>query len=58
MMCHGSHDPVVPYHLGDDSRYFLEQAGIDVQWHSYSMQHGVCPDEINDISQWLQKILL
>lgn len=58
LMCHGTHDPVVPYHLGDDSRYFMEQAGIDVEWHSYPMQHSVCPDEINDISRWLQKILL
>lgn len=58
LMCHGTHDPVVPYHLGDDSRYFMEQAGIEVEWHSYPMQHSVCPDEINDISLWLQKILL
>lgn len=58
MMCHGSHDPVVPYQLGDDSRYFMEQAGVKIDWHSYPMQHSVCPDEINDIGQWLQKILL
>lgn len=58
MMCHGTHDPVVPHHLGDDSRYFLEQQGYKVSWHEYPMQHSVCPDEINDISQWLQKILL
>ena len=58
MMCHGSHDPVVPYQLGDDSRYFLEQAGYKIDWHSYPMQHSVCPHEINDIGQWLQKILL
>ena len=58
MMCHGSHDPVVPYHLGDDSRHFMEQAGLKVDWHSYPMQHSVCADEINDISLWIQKILL
>ena len=58
MMCHGIHDPVVPYHLGDDSRYFLEQEGFKVEWHNYPMQHSVCAEEINDISHWLQKILL
>lgn len=58
LMCHGAHDPVVPFQLGDDSRYFLEQAGYQVDWHTYPMQHGVCPDEIHDISQWLQKTLL
>lgn len=58
LMCHGSHDPVVPYHLGDDSRYFLEEAGYKVEWHSYPMQHSVCADEIKDISLWIQKTLL
>lgn len=58
MMCHGMHDPVVQYHLGDDTKYFLEQAGFKVDWHSYPMQHSVCPEEIADISQWLQQILL
>lgn len=58
MMCHGTHDPVVPYHLGDDSRFFMERAGLNIDWYSYPMQHSVCTDEINDISLWLQKILL
>lgn len=58
LMCHGSHDPVVPFSLGDDSRFFLDEAGYNVQWQSYPMQHSVCPDEINDISLWIQKILL
>ena len=58
LMCHGSHDPVVPHHLGEDTKYFLEQENYKVDWHSYPMQHSVCPEEINDISQWLKKILL
>lgn len=58
IMCHGSHDPVVPFSLGDDSHYFLEQAGYTIDWYSYPMQHSVCPDEIKNISQWIQKILL
>lgn len=58
MMCHGNFDPVVPFNLGKDSRYFLEQAGYSVDWHSYPMQHSLCEDQINDISQWIQKVLL
>ena len=58
MMCHGSNDPVVPFNLGDDSRYFLEQAGYTVDWYSYPMQHSVCLEQINDISHWIQEILL
>jgi len=28
-----------------------------VEWKEYPMQHQVCPAEIQDIAQWLRKIL-
>jgi phospholipase/carboxylesterase len=58
IMCHGTDDPVVPYQLGDNSQTLMKQAGLNIDWHSYPMQHSVCPEEINDIGLWLQKILL
>jgi len=56
-MAHGSHDPIVPLRLGDDSRHYLEQFGYQPEWKTYFMEHSVCPDEISDISQWLYKVL-
>ncbi|MGV6851819.1 MAG: alpha/beta hydrolase [bacterium] len=50
---HGTQDPVVPVQLGKLSFELLEQLGIKVQWHDYPMPHAVCPEEIEDIHQWL-----
>ncbi|MDX1454771.1 MAG: dienelactone hydrolase family protein [Gammaproteobacteria bacterium] len=56
-VAHGEQDPVVPLALGENSRDWLVEQGIDVEWHSYAMPHSVCMEEIADISQWLQKLL-
>ena len=56
-MAHGSHDPIVPLRLGEDSRHYLEQFGYQPEWQTYFMEHSVCPDEISDISRWLSKLL-
>ncbi len=57
-MAHGSHDPIVPLPLGEDSRHFLQQHGYQPEWKTYYMEHSVCPEEIDDISRWLQRTLL
>jgi len=55
---HGDSDQVVPPQLAYLSRSRLEQQGYALEWHEYmGMQHGVSPQEIRDISVWLQKIL-
>ena len=56
-MAHGTHDPVVPYAMGENSRRILEQAGYTLEWHEYPMQHSVCLEEVADIGQWLVKAL-
>jgi phospholipase/carboxylesterase len=56
-MAHGTHDPVVPYAMGRQSRQLLEQAGYAVEWHEYPMQHSVCLEEIADIGRWLVAVL-
>ena len=55
-MAHGSHDPIVPLPLGEDSRHWLEQHGYQPEWKTYYMEHSVCPEEITDISRWLKQI--
>jgi phospholipase/carboxylesterase len=52
-MAHGSLDPVVGHALGLMSRGYLEQLGYQVEWHSYSMPHSVCAEEIEDLARWL-----
>lgn len=56
-MAHGTQDPVVPISLGQLSRQKLQQLGCAVQWQDYPMQHSVIPEEIDDISHWLEQVL-
>ncbi len=57
MMAHGTSDPVVPLALAEQSRVELEQQGYAIDWHTYPMQHAVCPAEIGDIREWILKVL-
>jgi phospholipase/carboxylesterase len=54
---HGIHDPVVPERLGRKASAQLTGQGYNVSYQSYPMEHAVCPEQIGDISQWLQNIL-
>lgn len=55
---HGKFDPVVPENLGRKAEQFLLGKGYSVQFRSYPMEHNVCPEQIADISRWIQAILL
>ncbi|TBR37704.1 carboxylesterase [Marinomonas agarivorans] len=54
---HGSEDPVVPLELGEKAKTILTEKGFQVNSKVYAMPHAVCPEQINDISTWLQKHL-
>jgi len=56
-LAHGMHDPVVPYVLGKAAFMALEQAGYNVAWHSYPIQHNICPQEVEDVRHWLMNVL-
>ncbi|NNK13922.1 MAG: carboxylesterase [Desulfofustis sp.] len=54
---HGLYDPVVPEHLGQKAVAELEEHGYKPVYRTYPMEHGVCPEQIDDISDWLQSTL-
>lgn len=56
-MAHGSLDPMLPQQLGELSRDRLREAGYEVAWHSYPMQHQVALEEIRELGAWLQQRL-
>jgi len=56
-ICHGSRDPMVPERLGLEAREKLVAMGYSVEYKSYPVEHSVCPEEIADMSQWLQRVL-
>lgn len=54
---HGLQDEVVPCQLGKASAQAVTQAGFNLTWQDYPMQHNVCAEQVADISAWLTKIL-
>jgi phospholipase/carboxylesterase len=57
-LAHGTHDPVVTLERAEASRAKLVDLGYPVRWHTYPMPHSVCAQEIDDISSFLQSVLL
>ena len=55
-IAHGTMDPMVPFEAGKHAAESFESLGYAVEWHDYPMAHGVCPQEIADISRWLVKV--
>ena len=53
LMAHGQMDPMIPIARAITSRESLTNLGYNVDWRVYGMGHQVCPEEIADISAWL-----
>lgn len=56
-ICHGSMDPVVSVDQGKLASQRLSEMGYSVEYREYPMEHAVCPQEITDVSRWLQQVL-
>lgn len=56
-LAHGTQDPIVPYAFGKAAYSALQTAHYPVTWHDYVMPHAVCPQEIQDISDWFEQVL-
>ncbi|HHM04509.1 MAG TPA: carboxylesterase [Gammaproteobacteria bacterium] len=56
-IAHGEQDTVIPLAAGEATQTHLKRLGYPVQWHTYAMGHGVCNEEIADISRWLRRLL-
>lgn len=54
---HGTHDEVVPYSAGQAAFNALKFSGFSVNWAEYRMGHSVCPQQIADISRFIQQQL-
>jgi phospholipase/carboxylesterase len=55
-MAHGIQDPMIPITRAITARETLLGLNYRVEWHEYGMGHQVCPQEISDIEQWLNRI--
>ncbi|WP_448152104.1 alpha/beta hydrolase [Castellaniella caeni] len=55
-LAHGTQDPVVPMAYAETSRDVLLGLGQPVQWHTYPMPHGLHPQELADIREFLVSV--
>ena len=54
---HGQADPMIPIMRAATARENLIRMGYDVTWRDYPMAHQVCLEEIEDISDFIRRIL-
>ena len=57
LMAHGILDPIVAIEAGKHIFEQLSAAGYNIEWHDYLMEHSVCPEEVNQISIFLNLVL-
>ncbi|MCF6251471.1 MAG: alpha/beta hydrolase [Methylococcaceae bacterium] len=55
-MAHGTMDTVVDIQVAKQVFHGLEELKYPISWQEYPMQHGVCMEEIQDISQFIKAI--
>jgi phospholipase/carboxylesterase len=56
-MAHGIADDLIPVTRARTARDTLLELGYKVEWHEYPMGHSLCPQEIEEIAAWLQRII-
>ncbi|RUO23316.1 carboxylesterase [Aliidiomarina iranensis] len=54
---HGTQDPIVPVQLGEQAKSWLTERGYPVTYQTYPMAHQVCAEQLQHISQFMQKVL-
>lgn len=52
---HGTFDPIVPFELAIKTQDQLNQLHYSTELKKYPMEHSVYPEEINDISDWINR---
>ena len=56
-MDHGTRDQVVPYPAAQKSVQAIQAEGYQVDFHSYTMEHSLGPEQISSLHDWLRQRL-
>jgi phospholipase/carboxylesterase len=54
---HGIHDPVIPVSSARKTKEMLAGSNATVSYNEYDMAHQINDECLNDVSQWLKKLL-
>ena len=57
-MAHGILDGVIAIEAGKSTFQKLSSLGYKIQWHDYLMEHSVCPEEISQISAFMNSVFV
>lgn len=57
-MAHGIIDPIVAVESGKAAFDQLKAMNYDVEWHDYVMEHNICTEEIEHISEFMNSIFI
>ena len=57
LMLHGRHDGIIPLTLAQQSCQLLQNAGYQVTWRDYPLEHNVSIEELQTIGQWITTVL-
>lgn len=55
-LAHGQQDPIIPIQLANETNAYLHKLHYDSELKSYPMEHSVIPEEITDISNWINQV--
>lgn len=56
-MAHGRDDAVITLETCQISLELLQAQNYRIDWHKYAMEHSLCAQEIDDIKQFLSRVL-
>ena len=57
LVAHGTRDQVVPLVLADQAIEHMKQQGFSCSYKQYGMEHSICPEEIDDIADFINQLV-
>lgn len=56
LMLHGTYDPVIPLALAQTTYEHLKKANLNVSLQEYPMEHQMCAEELEVITNWIKEL--
>ena len=57
-LAHGGYDQIIPFQLASDTQSALSSLGYKTVLNKYEMDHSVCIEEIDAISDWINNCFI
>ena len=54
-LAHGGYDQIVPFQLASNTQVALNQLDYSTELNKYEMEHSVCIEEVDAISNWINQ---